>query len=1097
MRKLLLLLLISLVSLGNFALAQHNLDETNNTYTQDFNSLTAGGTWTDNSTLTAWYSNRTSYIVNAGSLNTGALYSYGTVAAPDRALGSLGSGSTGTIYYGVRLRNNGSSAITSITVSYTGEQWRSGSSTVNTLAFSYAVSGSPLTSITAGSHTNFSSLNFVSPNLTSAAAIDGNLSANKTIFTNVTITVSIPVGSEIMLRWADPDDASSDQGISVDDLTVVANYPCTPPTATIGGGTTICSGSGTNITFSGTPGATVTYNDGTSNQTVVLDIAGNATVPTGTLTTGVTYSLVSANIGSCSQTLTGSAVVTVDPLPTSTISAPASVCSGSSANVIFSGTPGATITYDIDGSNTTTVTLDANGDATVPTAALTVPVTYNLISASLGSCSQSLTGSSAVIGVDPLPAATIAGGTTICENGSALITFTGTPGATVYYNIDGGSAQSLVLDLLGEGTLPTGVLTTTTTYFLDSVSDGTCTAALADNEVVNVTPLPVVSITGGTTICTGSGTNITFTGTPNAVVTYNVNGSANTTINLDINGDAILSTGTLTDTATYYLLDVTANGCSQTYTDSVVVNVDPVPTATINGANNVCIGNTSTVFFNGTPNATVTYTIDGGSPLTVLLDATGNASVTTATLSAATTYTLVDATLNSCNSSLTGNLVINVSPAPTATISGTTSVSPGNNVNIQFTGTPNAVVSYTVNNGPIQTVTLSNAGTATVNTGTLYFDVTYTLVDVTLGCTQPVTGSATVTMTVGYGPIYTYTNATNGNYDFVAVNATGTNLSLLNGAVVSGTPCAAGYTTEEYHLTNTYNPQTNAGVGATVLPTVGYRLIITGFSVGLRRDANGPQYARLAYSVDGGANWISSGVDGMPNNSTCDDVTVLNFPTAPFQVISTTLGLRFAVFGFDAAGPTGQLQILNFTVNGAVVQDPLPVTLTSFDAACRNNNIAFSWKVDKERNLANYAIQYSADGRQFSNVVVEAATGNKNYSTLVYNASEGLYRLAMNEFTGVSEYSDVVNVNCNGGALTIPTTINVQNNSLSIRSGSEFKLAEPMSIEIYNMSGQMISSKKNVDCRPLMKMEMTLAQGIYVIRLVQGDVVSVHKLFRD
>ncbi len=101
-------------------------------YTQSFDTLPASGsaTWTNNSTIPGWFHARTgtgtTIVANNGSSNAGNLYSYGTGTATDRALGSLGSGNAaiGNMFWGVRLQNNTGATITSLDVSYTGEQWR-------------------------------------------------------------------------------------------------------------------------------------------------------------------------------------------------------------------------------------------------------------------------------------------------------------------------------------------------------------------------------------------------------------------------------------------------------------------------------------------------------------------------------------------------------------------------------------------------------------------------------------------------------------------------------------------------------------------------------------------------------------------------------------------------------------------------------------------------------------------------------------------------------------------------------------------------------------------------------------------------------------
>src|ERR1051325_9125960 len=77
--------------------------------TENFDTLAATGTglaWTDNATIPGWYSTRATYNSGTGSSNAGSLYSFGvagTNTVTDRALGSVASGSTGTVYHAARL----------------------------------------------------------------------------------------------------------------------------------------------------------------------------------------------------------------------------------------------------------------------------------------------------------------------------------------------------------------------------------------------------------------------------------------------------------------------------------------------------------------------------------------------------------------------------------------------------------------------------------------------------------------------------------------------------------------------------------------------------------------------------------------------------------------------------------------------------------------------------------------------------------------------------------------------------------------------------------------------------------------------------------
>ena len=200
------------------------------TYTQDFNSLANTGataTWTDNVTLLGWYAAQTSgtfpgtYRIDSGSSTTGAIYSFGLTSASDRCLGALGSGTPATQYYGVRIKNNGTTTITSLALSYTGEQWRYGTNAAQSDTIQYLVGA---TSISTGTYTAVPALTFTSPIITgSATTLNGNLPANRTAISS-TITVNVAPGQEIWIRVKDIDNTGSDHGLGIDDLTITATY---------------------------------------------------------------------------------------------------------------------------------------------------------------------------------------------------------------------------------------------------------------------------------------------------------------------------------------------------------------------------------------------------------------------------------------------------------------------------------------------------------------------------------------------------------------------------------------------------------------------------------------------------------------------------------------------------------------------------------------------------------------------------------------------------------------------------------------------------------------------------------------------------------
>lgn len=211
-------------------------------YSNNFDALgSTGGAWVNNVTLPGWYAKRgsadaTNYLAGNGSSQTGGLYSFGgdgVNPSSDRALGSLASGSTTTIFFGVRFFNDTAATVSNITVSYTGEQWRSGNTnTPQLLTFAWRVSATPITNLSAeGNWSNFPALNFVSPNRSGASsALDGNAPTNRQVFSNVLLSgASVAPGEELVLRWQDTDDPGTDNALAIDDLLVTFGNGSPPP----------------------------------------------------------------------------------------------------------------------------------------------------------------------------------------------------------------------------------------------------------------------------------------------------------------------------------------------------------------------------------------------------------------------------------------------------------------------------------------------------------------------------------------------------------------------------------------------------------------------------------------------------------------------------------------------------------------------------------------------------------------------------------------------------------------------------------------------------------------------------------------------------
>ncbi|MBN3925282.1 Calx-beta domain-containing protein [Nostoc sp. NMS4] len=271
-------------------------------YSQNFNTLNTSGTpaWVNDSTISGWYSTRTTYSLGSGTNNTGGLYSFGTTT--DRALGSVASAATGSIYYGLRLQNNTGSPITKLQVNYTGEQWRNGGNTSQQqLKFSYQT-GSTLTNLTTGTWTPVTSLDFTGPIATATVgSLNGNQIANRTVIAPVIFNLATPIanGEEIILRWEDIDDGGNDHGLAIDDVSVKVDG-------------TIYIVTNTNDSGVGSlRQAIINANNDPGIETILFDttgIFGDATPDTITLTSGelsVSQAVIIQGTGANKLTISG------------------------------------------------------------------------------------------------------------------------------------------------------------------------------------------------------------------------------------------------------------------------------------------------------------------------------------------------------------------------------------------------------------------------------------------------------------------------------------------------------------------------------------------------------------------------------------------------------------------------------------------------------------------------------------------------------------------------------------------------------------------------------------------------------------------------
>ena len=342
------------------------------------------------------------------------------------------------------------------------------------------------------------------------------------------------------------------------------------PTAVISGSATICAGSSANLSvaLTGTPPWSITYTDGTTPLTI-SGITGTPATISVSPTSTKTYRLTAVSDSRCTGTsYTGSALVTVNPLPTVYAGADRSIPYGTSTAINDATASGvAPLSY-----SWTPAISFVNASLLNPvTRNLTASDTYTLTVTDGNSCTNSDQMTITVTG-SPLAVNPVASSLTICSGSPVQLNANATGGSGTYSYSWTSEPAGFTSGIAN----PIANPATTTTYTVH-VNDGFNT--VSGNVTVTVNPLPTAVISGSSTICAGSSANLSvaLTGTPPWSITY-TDGTTPLTIS-GITGTPATISVSPTSTKTYRLTAVSDSRCTGTsYTGSALVTVNPLPT---------------------------------------------------------------------------------------------------------------------------------------------------------------------------------------------------------------------------------------------------------------------------------------------------------------------------------------------------------------------------------------------------------------------------------------------------------------------------------------------------------------------------------------
>jgi hypothetical protein len=687
---------------------------------------------------------------------------------------------------------------------------------------------------------------FSVPQQTQAAVIDQ---------TNLKITLTVPYGTDVSalvptIVYSSGYTITPASGAPKDftaPVTYTLSNGCTSLNYTVtvvysSNVDTLCSGNSAKLTGNPVSPAPTSYQwqiqqngswvnaPGTSNaanyQTPVL---------TNNTASAVTYNYQRAVVaqGNTSYDSFNTILVLPATISNNTITAPAVTvfCASGDPSAITGSTPaGGTGTYiyqwqsSVDNVNFTPIS-GANAVSYDPPQLTST--TYYMRVVTSGQCVAPLNSNVVEIQVLPQPVTPVIPAQSVCGGSTATLAVSSPQSGVTYKWYDSASAANL----LNTGpTYTTGTLSNNVTYYVEAIN-GQCTSPLV---TVQVTVLPTPSAPAVTankeTIC--SGESITFTNnTPQA--------STNKWYTVPTGGTPIASgnqyiTGPLTSGITYYIEDVSNNGCISATRTRVDIIVDPIPSAPqLPAPAPVCSGSSAQLQITS-PQANLIYNwYDAATGGTLVNTGT---QFTTPVLSNTTTY-YVGATVDTgqCPSTRTP-VQVTVNPTPAIPVMAATSVTvcSGSSASLAVTN-PQAGVTYNWYDSAAKTNLVYSGITyvipSAVNSAKYYIDAaTATCTSITTATVQlnvvalptaPVIANAPAQLCSGGGITLNIANPQTGlTYNWYGTATGGTSVFTGNSYPLSNLTANVSYYVEAVNSNSCASSRTEADITVNPLPAV-------------------------------------------------------------------------------------------------------------------------------------------------------------------------------------------------------------------------------------------------------------------------------------
>lgn len=533
-------------------------------------------------------------------------------------------------------------------------------------------------------------------------------------------------------------------------------------------------------------------------STLVTTAAGSGLMMNfGLQTAAGLYTIKAINaVTGCTSNMTGAASISINPLPTpKTVSGTGSYCAGGAGLDVTLASSVSGVNYQLwNGAFAVGSPVSGTG-GTISFGRQTTPGTYTAtaMTAATG-CSNNMTGG-ATITINPLPMVTnVTGGGAYCAGGAGVPVGSDSSEVGVSYRLWNGSTS--IGTMAGTGTsISYGNKTAAGNYTIVATNTTTgCVNNMAGSAAIAINPLPVAySIVGGGSYCSGGTGNHIGLGYSNTGISYTLWHLGAPVAGPTSGLGSSLDFGLFTNNGGYTVTAVNnITGCTNNMTGTATISTNALPAVyTVSGGGSYCVGSNGVHVRLSGSTFGVKYQLYNGSSAVGSPVTGAGVAIDFGLLTTAGVYTVVAMIpATGCTMNMTGSATISVNSLPTvSTVTGGGSYCAGGAGLSIGLDTTYPGIDYTLSGA----VTATTSGTGLPITFGTYTNVgvyRVTAVDALTGCTNTMSGTATITV-VPLPIVYTvigggsYCSGGAGSAVMLSNSTSGVNYDLINGSVIT------------------------------------------------------------------------------------------------------------------------------------------------------------------------------------------------------------------------------------------------------------------------------------------------------------------------